>query len=62
MQINEEIITLSKAVKWLENQVFAGFDSMCLDFDCKSDCIKKFIEDMKNPEYGINKYNDEDGW
>lgn len=59
----ENFITIDKAVKWLENQVYAGFDSMCLDFRSKNDCIKKFIEDMKDPDYGINKYYyDDDEW
>lgn len=60
----EGIITLDKAVKWLESNIYAGFDSMCLSFDNKNACIKKFIEDMENPEYGVKKYDyyDEDGW
>ena len=30
-------IPIDKAVKWLQNKVYAGFDSMCLDFACKNE-------------------------
>ena len=45
-------IPIDKAVKWLQNKVYAGFDSMCLDFGRKDECIETFINDMKDPEYG----------
>ena len=45
-------IPIDKAVKWLQNKVYAGFDSMCLDFDTKDECIETFINDMNEPDYG----------
>ena len=32
-------ITIDKAVKWLKNNLYGGFDSMCLDFRTKDECI-----------------------
>ena len=55
-------IPIDKAVKWLQNKVYAGFDSMCLDFACKNECIEKFISDMQNQDYGKSStdwYDDE---
>ena len=45
-------IPIDKAVKWLQNKVYASFDSMCLDFDSQDECIETFINDMKDPDYG----------
>lgn len=50
----ENLITIDKAVNWLYNNVYAGFDSMCLSFENKTACIEKFIADMKNENYGVN--------
>ena len=36
-------IPIDKAVKWLQNKVYGGFDSMCLDFGTKDECIETFI-------------------
>ena len=55
-------IPIDKAVEWLQNKVYAGFDSMCLDFGRKDECIETFINDMKDPEYGKSSndwYDDE---
>ena len=55
-------IPIDKAVKWLQNKVYAGFDNMCLDFRTKDECIETFINDMKDPEYGKSSndwYDDE---
>ena len=41
-------IPIDKAVKWLQNKVYASFDSMCLDFRTKDKCIETFINDMKD--------------
>ena len=46
------LISIDKAVKWLQNKVYAGFDSMCLDFRTKDGCIETFINDMKDLDYG----------
>ena len=45
-------IPIDKAVKWLQNKVYGGLDSMCLDFGRKDECIETFINDMKDPDYG----------
>ena len=45
-------IPIDKAVKWLQNKVYGGFDSMCLDFSRKDECIETFINDMKDLDYG----------
>ena len=47
-------IPIDKAVKWLQNKVYGGLDSMYLDFGTKDECIEKFIKDMQNPNYGKN--------
>ena len=55
-------IPIDKAVKWLQNKVYAGFDSMCLDFRTKDECIETFINDMKDPKCGKSSndwYDDE---
>ena len=43
-------ITIDKAVKWLKNNLYGGFDSMCLDFNTQDECIETFINDMKDPD------------
>ena len=48
----EGYIPIDKAVKWLQNEVYPGYDCMCLYFDSKNECIEKFIKDMQNPNYG----------
>ena len=55
-------IPIDNAVKWLQNKVYAGFDSMCLDFGTKDECIDTFINDMKEPEYGksSNDWNEDE--
>ena len=55
-------IPIDKAVKWLQNKVYGDFDSMCLDFGTKDECIEAFINDMKDPNYGKTSndwYDDE---
>ena len=55
-------ITIDKAVKWLKNKLYGGFDSMCLDFNTQDECIETFINDMKDPNYGKTSrdwYDDE---
>ena len=55
-------IPIDKAVKWLQNKVYDSFDSMCLDFSTKDECIETFINDMKDPDYGKTSrdwYDDE---
>ena len=50
-------IPIDKAVKWLQNKVYGGLDSVCLDFGTKDECIETFINyqlsiinDMKDPD------------
>ena len=43
-------IPIDKAVKWLKNNLYGGFDSMCLDFNTQDECIETFINDMKDPD------------
>ena len=43
-------IPIDKAVKWLQNKVYGGFDSMCLDFGTKDECIEIFLNGMKDPD------------
>ena len=50
--VTDGFIPIDKAIKWLQNKLYGGFDSMCLDFNTQDECIETFINDMKDPNYG----------
>ena len=41
--VTDGFIPIDKAIKWLQNKLYGGFDSMCLDFGTKDECIETFI-------------------
>lgn len=45
-------IPIDKAVKWLKNMLYGGFDSMCLNFNTQDECIETFINAMNDLDYG----------
>ena len=48
--VTDGFIPIDKAIKWMQNKLYGGFDSMCLDFNTQDECIETFINDMKDPD------------
>ena len=59
--VTHGFIPIDKAIKWLQNKLYGGFDSMCLDFNTQDECIETFINDMKDPDYGKSSKDWYDG-